>query len=296
MAKEIEGIIAAIVTPFDNDNNVNFSGFRKLINYLIDNKIHGILPAGSQGEFYALSQKERFKLMETAVEEANGRIFVMPNTGSISTKETIELTKFAEKAGADCASVITPFFISPSQDELFYHYSAVCGSTDLPVFAYNNPGRTGGTLLKPETVAKLAQNFPNFNGIKDSSGDITQVSEIIRMTPPDFKVFMGRDTVIFGALMYGAAGAIAASANVAPKLTVDIYNAYKNGEYDKAKMYQQELAPFRMAFDLGSFPVVVKEALDMMGLPAGDCRMPIMPLSQTNRNKLREILLDMNLI
>jgi 4-hydroxy-tetrahydrodipicolinate synthase len=296
MAKEIEGIIAAIVTPFDNDNNVNFSGFRKLINYLIDNKIHGILPAGSQGEFYALSQKERFKLMETAVEEANGRIFVMPNTGSISTKETLELTKFAEKAGADCASVITPFFISPSQDELFYHYSAVCDSTDLPVFAYNNPGRTGGTLLKPETIAKLAQNFPNFNGIKDSSGDITQVSEIIRMTPPDFKVFMGRDTVIFGALMYGAAGAIAASANVAPKLTVDIYNAYKNGEYDKAKMYQQELAQFRMAFDLGSFPVVVKEALDMMGLPAGDCRMPIMPLSQTNRNKLREILLDMNLI
>ena len=296
MAKEIEGIIAAIVTPFDDDNNVNFSGFRKLINYLIDNKIHGILPAGSQGEFYVLSQKERFKLMETAVEEANGRIFVMPNTGSISTKETIELTKFAEKAGADCASIITPFFISPSQDELFYHYSAVCDSTDLPVFAYNNPGRTGGTLLKPETVAKLAQNFPHFNGIKDSSGDITQVSEIIRMTPPDFKVFMGRDTVIFGALMYGAAGAIAASANVAPKLTVDIYNAYKNGEYDKAKMYQQELAPFRMAFDLGSFPVVVKEALDMMGLPAGNCRMPIMPLSQTNRNKLREILLDMSLI
>ena len=296
MAKEIEGIIAAIVTPFDNENNVDFSGFRKLINYLIDNKIHGILPAGSQGEFYVLSQKERFKLMETAVEEADGRIFVMPNTGSISTKETIELTKFAEKAGADCVSVITPFFISPSQNELFSHYSAVCDSTDLPVFAYNNPGRTGGTLLKPETVAKLAQNFPHFNGIKDSSGDITQVSEIIRMTPPDFKVFMGRDTVIFGALMYGAAGAIAASANVAPKLTVDIYNAYKNGEYDKAKMYQQELAPLRMAFDLGSFPVVVKEALDMMGLPAGNCRMPIMPLSQTNRNKLREILLDMSLI
>ncbi|MCK5491785.1 MAG: dihydrodipicolinate synthase family protein, partial [Candidatus Omnitrophica bacterium] len=144
MAKEIEGIIAAIVTPFDNDNNVNFSGFRKLINYLIDNKIHGILPAGSQGEFYALSPKERFKLMETAVEEANGRIFVMPNTGSISTKETLELTKFAEKAGADCASVITPFYISPSQDELIYHYSAVCDSTDLPIFAYNNPGRTGG--------------------------------------------------------------------------------------------------------------------------------------------------------
>jgi len=296
MTKEIEGIIAAIVTPFDKDNNVNFDGFRKIINYLIDHNIHGILPAGSQGEFYALSKKERFRLMEIAVEEANGRIFVMPNTGSISTKETIELTKFAEKAGADCASVITPFFISPSQDELYHHYGAVCDATDLPIFAYNNPGRTGGVLLKPETVAKLTQSFSNFNGMKDSSGNITQVGEIIRMTPPDFKVFIGKDTVIFGALMYGAAGAIAATANVAPKLTVDIYNAYKNGEHDKAKMYQQELAPLRMAFDLGSFPVVVKEALDMMGLPAGSCRMPIMPMSQTNREKLRKILLDMNLI
>ncbi len=295
MSKEIEGIIAAIVTPFVEDN-VDFKGFRIIINYLIDHKIHGILPAGSQGEFYALSQKERFKLMEIAVEEVNGRIFVMPNTGAISTKETIELTKFAEKTGVDCASVITPFFISPSQDELYHHYRSVCDSTDLPIYAYNNPGRTGGTFLKPETISKLAQDCPNFNGIKDSSGDMTQVSEIIRMTPPEFKVFMGRDTLILAALMYGAAGAIAASANVAPQLVGNIFNAYQNGEYDKAKIYQQELAPLRMAFDLGSFPVVVKDALEMMGLPAGKCRKPIMSLSKSNKKKLHKILLEMNII
>jgi 4-hydroxy-tetrahydrodipicolinate synthase len=295
MSKEIEGIIAAIVTPFEEDN-VDFKGFRVIINYLIDHKIHGILPAGSQGEFYALSQKERFKLMEIAVEEVNGRIFVMPNTGAISTKETIELTKFAEKTGADCASVITPFFINPNQDELYHHYRSVCDCTELPIYAYNNPGRTGGTLLKPETISKLAQDCPNFNGIKDSSGDMTQVSEIIRMTPLDFKVFMGRDTLILAALMYGAAGAIAASANVAPQLVGNIFNAYQNGEYDKAKIYQQELAPLRMAFDLGSFPVVVKDALEMMGLPAGKCRKPIMSLSKSSKKKLHKILLEMNLI
>jgi len=125
---------------------------------------------------------------------------------------------------------------------------------------------------------------------------MTQVSEIIRVTPPSFKVFMGRDTLIFGALMYGAAGAIAASANVAPRLTVAIFDAYRNGDYDKAKMYQQELAPLRMAFELGSFPVVVKDALNMMGLPAGKCRKPIISLSQSNQEKLRKILLDMDLI
>jgi len=296
MANEIEGIIAAIVTPFDSDDSVDIRGFRKLVNHLIENNIHGILPAGSQGEFYALSRKERFQLMEAAVAEANGRIFVMPNTGAISTKETLELTRLAEKAGADCVSVIIPFYISPSQEELIYHYSAVCDSTDLPVFAYNNPDRTGGNFLKPETIAKLARKYSNFNGLKDSSGDITQIAEIIRMTPPDFKVFVGKDTVIFGALMYGAAGSIAASANVAPGLTVDIYNSYKNGEYDKAKKYQQELAPLRMAFSLGTFPVVVKEALNMMGLPVGGCRLPVTPLSQMSREILREILVDMNLI
>ena len=296
MGKQIEGIIPAVVTPFDENEDVDEGGFRKIINYLIDNGVHGLFPVGSQGEFFSLTNEEKKRLMDIAVEEARGRVFVMPNTGAITTRESIELSQYAEKAGADCVSIITPFFISPDQQELYEHIKAICQSVKIPVLCYNNPGRTGGVVLTPNTLARLAGELPNFAGIKDSSGDLTQVAEMIRLCPPDFKVIMGRDTLIYGALTYGAAGAIAATANVAPKLIVGIYRAFREGDYERAKEYQRELAPLRIAFALGSFPVVVKEALTMMGLPGGRCRKPIQPLTEEKRAQLRDILVDMGII
>jgi 4-hydroxy-tetrahydrodipicolinate synthase len=296
MGKEIEGIIPAVVTPFDENENVDEAGFRKIINYLIESGVHGLFPVGSQGEFFTLTNEEKRRLIDIAVEEARGRVFVMPNTGAITTRESIELSRYAEKAGADCVSVITPFFISPSQEELYGHFKDICQSVKIPVLCYNNPGRTGGVALNPTTLARLAENLPNFAGIKDSSGDLTQVAEMIRLCPPGFKVIMGRDTLIYGALVYGAAGAIAATANVAPKLIVGIYEAFKEGDLEEAKGYQRDLAPLRIAFGLGTFPVVVKEALNMMGLPGGRCRKPIQPLSDDKRAQLRDILVEMGLI
>jgi len=296
MGKQIEGIIPAVVTPFDENEDVDEGGFRKIINYLIDNGVHGLFPVGSQGEFFSLTNEEKKRLMDIAVEEARGRVFVMPNTGAITTRESIELSQYAEKAGADCVSIITPFFISPDQQELYEHIKAICQSVKIPVLCYNNPGRTGGVVLTPNTLARLAGELPNFAGIKDSSGDLTQVAEMIRLCPPDFKVIMGRDTLIYGALTYGAAGAIAATANVAPKLIVGIYRAFREGDYERAKEYQRELAPLRIAFALGTFPVVVKEALTMMGLPGGRCRKPIQPLDTEKRAQLHNILVSMGII
>ena len=295
MGKQIEGIIPAVVTPFDDNEDVDEGGFREILNYLIDSGVHGLFPVGSQGEFFSLTNKEKKRLMDIAVEETRGRVFVMPNTGAITTRESIELSQYAEKAGADCVSIITPFFISPDQRELHEHIKAICESVKIPVLCYNNPGRTGGVALTPATLARLAEEVPNFAGIKDSSGDLTQVAEMIRLCPPDFKVIMGRDSLIYGALTYGAAGAIAATANVAPKLIVEIYQAYREGDYDRAKECQRKLAPLRSAFGLGSFPVVVKEALTMMGLPGGQCRKPIQPLSEEKRAQLCDILVDMGI-
>jgi 4-hydroxy-tetrahydrodipicolinate synthase len=296
MGKPIEGIIPAVVTPFDQNENVDEGGFRTILNYLIDSGVHGLFPVGSQGEFFSLTNEEKKRLIDIAVEEARGRVFVMPNTGAITTRESIELSQYAEKAGADCVSVITPFFISPDQQELYEHIKAICESVKIPVLCYNNPGRTGGVALTPTTLARLAEEVPNFAGIKDSSGDLTQVAEMIRLCPSDFKVIMGRDTLIYGALTYGAAGAVAATANVAPKLIVEIYEAYREGDYDRAKECQRNLAPLRVAFGLGTFPVVVKEALNVMGLPGGRCRKPIQPLNSEKRAQLRDILVKMGLI
>ncbi|MFB0506973.1 MAG: 4-hydroxy-tetrahydrodipicolinate synthase [Thermodesulfobacteriota bacterium] len=296
MGKPIEGIIPAVVTPFDEKEDVDEGGFRKILNYLIDSGVHGLFPVGSQGEFFSLTNEEKKRLIDTAVEEARGRVFVMPNTGAITTRESIELSQYAEKAGADCVSIITPFFISPTQEELYQHIKAICQSVKIPVLCYNNPGRTGGVALTPATLARLAEEVPNFAGIKDSSGDLSLVAEMIRLCPPDFKVIMGRDSLIYGALTYGAAGAIAATANVAPKLIVEMYQACKEGDYDRAKECQRKLAPLRSAFGLGTFPVVVKEALTMMGLPGGRCRKPIQPLNQEKRAQLRDILVEMGII
>jgi 4-hydroxy-tetrahydrodipicolinate synthase len=296
MGKTIEGIIPAVVTPFDENENVDEAGFRRIINYLIESGVHGLFPVGSQGEFFSLTNEEKRRLMDIAVEEARGRVFVMPNTGAITTRESIELTQYAEKAGADCVSIITPFFISPNQKELYQHIKDICQSVKIPVLCYNNPGRTGGVALTPATLARLAEELPNFAGIKDSSGDLTQVAEMIRLCPPHFRVIMGRDTLIYGALTYGAAGAIAATANVAPKLIVEMYETFKDGDYERSRECQRELAPLRVAFALGSFPVVVKEALTMMGLPGGRCRKPIQPLSDDKRAQLREVLVSMGLI
>lgn len=296
MKGQIRGIIAAVVTPFDEKEEVHEEAFRAVIEHLIRAGVHGLFPVGSQGEFYALEFHEKRRLMEVAVEQAAGRAFVMPNTGAITTRESVKLSQVAESVGVDCISVITPFFISPSQDELYEHFRAICKSVKIPVLAYNNPDRTAGVALSVQTLQRLARDLPNFVGIKDSSGDLTLVAEMLRLCPENFRVIMGRDTLIFAALMHGAAGAIAATANVAPKLVVEIYEAFLAGDYQRARKCQAALAPLRMAFGLGTFPVVVKEALELMGIAPGRCRAPVAALSPQARERLRLILKEMGLL
>jgi len=192
--------------------------------------------------------------------------------------------------------VITPFFVKPSQEELYEHYRSICSSVSVPVLAYNNPERTG-VALSTDTIVRLANEIPNFKGIKDSSGDLTIAAELIRLCPPDFKVIMGRDTLIYGALAYGAAGAVAATANVVPGLTVAIYEAVRTGDHARARELQRRLAPLRVAFSIGTFPVVVKEAMAMMGIiPWGGCRKPVLPLDKDRREKLAKILKELEVI
>lgn len=294
--ERIKGIIAAIVTPFTEKDEVDEASLRRVVDYILQGGVHGLFPVGSQGEFYALSLEEKKRVMEIVLDQVAGRAFVMPNTGAITTRESIMLSQMAEAMGADSVSVITPFFINPSQEELYEHFKAICRSVKIPVLAYNNPDRTGGVALKVDTMARLAREMPNFVGVKDSSGDLTTFSEMIRLCPAGFRAIMGRDTLIFAALVHGASGAIAATANVAPRLVVDIYEAFMAGDLEKARNSQMALAPLRMAFGLGTFPVVVKEALEMMGIAPGRCRAPVGPLSQSAREKLREVLKQMGLL
>lgn len=285
----LKGIVAAMVTPFHDDESVDEDALRAVTRYLIEQGIHGLFPGGSQGEFFSMNLDERRRVLEVTLDEAQGKAFVVAHVGAITTREAVALARHAQSAGADAAAAMTPFFLNPSQDELYRHFADLASSVDMPILAYNNPGRTG-VELPPATAARIARDVPNFVGIKDSSGDLTQLAEYIRLCPETFRAFIGRDSLIFGALMYGAAGAVAATANVVPALAVAIYDAVMAGEFDRARELQRRLAPVRTAFGLGTFPVVIKEAMGMIGLPVGPARAPVGPMSAEARARLREAL------
>lgn len=288
------GIIPAMVTPLTGDDAINEPALRKLTGYLIDGGVHGVFAVGSQGEFWALSADEKQRVWEVVVDEANGRVPVYAGTAAVTTRETITLTQRAEKAGADAVSILTPFFLSPTEDELYDHYRAVAEETGLPILLYTNPARTG-VNIKPGLLARLAE-IDNIVGIKDSSGDLQQTAEYIRVTPGDFAVLMGRDTLIFAGLMMGTKGAIAATGNVAPALVASIYDLFAAGDYDGARTAQEALAPLRLAFAWGTFPVVIKEALDLMGMEAGPARAPVGPMAPEQRERLKQVLNEMKVM
>ena len=288
------GIIPAMVTPVTSEGKINVEALRKLTNHLIEGGVHGLFPVGTQGEFYALTPEEKKKVMEVVVEETKGRVPVYAGTGAVTTREAVSLTKMAEAIGVNAVSVITPYFIRPSEGELFEHYTLIAKSTRLPVLLYNNPARTGVNLTA-EFVARTSE-VENIVGIKDSSGDLTLTAEYIRRTDEKFSVLAGRDTLIYGTLCYGGKGAIAATANVAPKVIVEIYEAFQAGDWKRSLEAQFRLAPLRLAFDLGTFPVVIKEALNLIGIDAGVGIPPVGGISPKAKKELKEVLKNMGLL
>ena len=285
---EIKGIIPAMVTPFDADEKINESALRKLVNHLIEGGVYGLFPTGSQGEFYALSNGEKQNIWEIVVDETQGHVPVYAGTGAITTRDVMLLNKLAEQAGVSAVSVLTPFFITPTEDELFYHYVTIADATHLPIILYNNPGRTI-INLSAGLVSRLAEH-PNIVGIKDSSGDLSLTLAYLQQTDDSFSVLLGRDTLIYGGLLHGAKGSITATANVAPSLVVEIYEAFIAGDLSRSLTTQNKLAPLRYAFKLGTFPVVVKIALNLIGIDAGPARGPVGELTEDNLARLKIIL------
>jgi 4-hydroxy-tetrahydrodipicolinate synthase len=288
------GIIPALVTPLTKDDHINENALRKLTEHVIKGGVHGVFATGSQGEFWAFSAEEKQRTWEIVVDETNHRVPVYAGTAAVTTKEAVALTQLAEKVGVDAVSVLTPFFINPSEEELYEHYRAIAASTHLPVLLYTNPDRTN--VKMPTGLVTRLSKIDNIVGIKDSSGDLTLSTDYIRATPNDFAVLMGRDTLIYAGLLSGARGGIAATANVVPSLVVRIYECFKQGDLAGSRQAQEALAPLRMAFTWGTFPVVIKEALDLIGLEGGSGRAPVGPMSAAQRERLSNLLKELKLI
>ena len=290
------GIIPAMVTPIDETGRINEASARKLVNHLIDGGVHGLFPVGSQGEAFSLTFEQKKEIIRIVIAETRGRVPVYAGTGAVTTRETIETTKMAQDLGVSAVSVITPYFLVPSQKELIVHYRTIAKACpNLPILLYSNPDRTQ-VPFPTSTVLELAV-VDNIIGIKDSSGDMSLTGEYIRLTRGmNFHVLMGRDTLIYAALCYGAAGSICATGNVDPRVPVEIYEAFVAGDHKRALDAQFRLAPLRVAFGLGTFPVVVKEALTMIGIDAGPAILPIGPMTPENREKLRKVISDMGML
>ncbi len=286
---QFHGIIPPVATPMKDDEELDLPRLRWFIDHLIGNGVHGVFVLGTNSEFCTLDDREKQEVIATAVAHVNGRVPVLAGTGAESTREVIRLTKMAEREGADGASIITPYFILPNQQEIFDHYRRIAESTRLPILLYNNPATCGGVKIDVGTLARLAE-IPNIVGIKDSSGDLQNTAEYIRVAPDRFSVMIGRDTLIFYGLMAGARGAVPATGNVAPALVAEIYNRHRAGDLAGAKAAQDRLSPLRLALTLSTVPSGLKAALRMIGLPIGPCRSPVSDLPKDKEPQMRAAL------
>ena len=291
-----KGIVVPIVTPVTADGQLNEKAYRGLVDYLADNGIHDVFPFGTTGEFYAYDLGFYTHLLEVTKDAVAGRMQIYAGANHITTKGAIEIAKCVEKVGGiDALSVLTPMFVSQTQEEVYTYYRKIAAETSLPIIVYNNKPKTNVTV-EPATIAKLAE-IDNIVAAKDSTGDMTNAEEYIRLTRGmDFSVMMGRDTLILAGLHYGATGAIASCANVAPRIAVDIYEKFQQKDYQGALDAQFKLSALRIATNMGSFPVTLKEALKLIGHDCGDCVPPILPLHEDQREKLRKVLSGMGLL
>lgn len=296
MAFRPYGVIPPIITPLTQEGKVNEKVLRQLVNRFIEAGVHGLFPLGTTGEFYAFTEEEMKRILFTVMEETAGRVPVYAGANHITTRGVIEYLKLAKEAKVDAVSVLTPMFISQTQDELYHYYKSIAESTDLPIIIYNNTPKTNINVA-PETIARLAE-IENIVGVKDSTGDMTNTEEYIRLTrnQDNFGVLVGRDTLIYAGLCYGAVGAIASCANIAPNLTASIYNRYMEGDLEGALKAQFDLAPLRILCNMGTFPAVIKEGLAMQGLDVGKCLEPIQELKAEEKQKLRDQMSKLNLI
>jgi len=283
-----KGIVPALITPMTPDEEIDEQGLRTLVDKLIEAGVHGLFVLGTNGEFISLSEPEKLRIARIAVDQARSRVPVIAGTGAYATRDVIALNRKMEDVGVDAVSVVTPYFNGATQAELFTHYERIARATALPVMLYTIPAKAGVTL-NVDTVRRLA-DIPNIRGIKDSGGDFDRLLQLIALRRDDFAVFTGTDSMILWTLIAGGDGAVAATTNAVPGVVMSIWNDFQRGDIAAARRAQESLRALREAFALGTLPVVLKAAAQMLGMPAGPARAPAQPLDAAARERLAKAI------
>ncbi len=274
----IKGVVVPMITPIDGDELIDEEKIREQVDYVINGGVTGILLYGSNGEFYVIEEDEMERGLKIVVDQAAGRVPIYFGIGAISTKKAVRLARMAVANGAASVSILQPMFLKPTKGELFLHFKTIADAIpQTPVLLYNNPGRVGYTL-SADLVEKLAHQVPNIVGMKDTSGDITQTSEFIRRNRDvNFKVFGGKDTLLYASMCHGAVGGVCTAANFMPELITDVYNKYVAGDLEGSLEAQFKLNPVRLSMDGASFPVAAKDMANLRGRDIGVPYTPNLP-------------------
>lgn len=287
--QRFKGSISPVITPFLEDESIDFETFRQLINWHIESGSHGISVTGTSGEPSSMTVEEREQVMETAMKTINGRVPFLPGTGSTNHRETLRLTKAAQEMGADGAMVIVPYYNKPNQQALYNHFKAVADSVDIPIILYNIPGRTA-VNLEVDTLARLVEDCPNIIGIKESNKDFEHVNRVLLKCGRDFNLYSGIELLCYPMLAIGGAGHISATANVAPRQVAEIYNAWAEGDVKRAQDMHFEMMPLNDVLFTDTNPAPAKAALGMMGKIKPVLRKPMELPSEAVQKEIRETL------
>ncbi|MBW2022255.1 MAG: 4-hydroxy-tetrahydrodipicolinate synthase [Deltaproteobacteria bacterium] len=288
-----KGSIVAIVTPF-KDGKVDEDAYRELIEFQIESGTSAIVPCGTTGESATLNMEEHARVIEIAVEAVNRRVPVIAGTGGNSTHEAIDLTAHAKKVGADATLQVTPYYNKPTQEGLYQHFKAIAEAVSLPQVLYNVPGRTSVNML-PETVARLAE-LPEIVAIKEASGNLGQMAEIVRLAGDKITLLSGDDNLTLPVLAVGGTGVVSVVANIVPRDTADMVNAWQDGDIKKAKELYYKLLPLCQAMFYETNPIPVKTSLALMGKIQEEMRLPLCPMAPANLEKLKKALSQYGLI
>lgn len=281
------GSIVALVTPFKGEK-VDWQSLEGLVEFHIQSGTHGIVPCGTTGEAATLSHEEHGKVIEAVIKAVKKRVPVIAGTGSNSTAEAVALTRAAEKAGADGALLISPYYNRPTQEGIYQHYKKVAASVGIPLIVYNIPGRTG-SKIEPETLARLSE-IENIAGVKEATGSVDQAIDVIRLCGDRLAVLSGEDSLTFSLMALGGKGVISTVANIAPKEMAELTGACLKGNWERGREIQFKLVPLIRSLFTESNPIPVKTALSLMGKCGADLRLPLTPMSEGNLKKLKQAM------
>jgi 4-hydroxy-tetrahydrodipicolinate synthase len=294
MSQTFQGSFVAMVTPFRN-GKVDEAKLRELVEFHAAHGTDGLIPCGTTGESPTLNHDEHHRVVEIVIEAARGRIRVIAGTGSNSTAEAIDMTKHAERAGAAGALVVNPYYNKPTQEGLYRHFRAVAESVAIPVLLYNIQSRTA-INVETDTLARLARDVKNIVGVKEASGSLDQMSQVIAACGPDFSVLSGDDNITLPLLAIGGSGVVSVIANIVPRETAELVHAALDGDWKRARELHYRLFPLARAAFLETNPIPIKEAMAMAGMLEPEFRLPMCRMSDANREKLRAILKPYGLI